>query len=384
MAGEPNLPGRYIEESAGNPHTIQGVPTVVTAFVGYTATGPLNIATHVTSFAAYERIFGGLEPENETADAVRLFYANGGQQACVVRVAGASGGPPDASPIIGERDSKTGIYALDSADLINLLVIPRTGMLSNEDAAVVITAAIKYCQERRAFYLIDPIASNDFSAVADWVAQLPATSDAALYFPQVLIRDPFNRKDLKAVSPSGAVAGVYARFDAQHGVWKAPAGTEAALLGVERPALSLTDQEVEMLTSQNVNALREFPGRAGTVVWGARTRSDDDYKYVPVRRLALFLEASIERGLEWVVFEPNGEALWANIRTAAQDFLLDLFRKGALLGRKPDEAFFVKCDRTTMTQNDIDQGLVKVVVGFAPLRPAEFLVLQIQRQASRA
>jgi phage tail sheath protein FI len=384
MAEEPNPPGRYVEESSGNLHSIQGVPTSVTAFVGYTATGPANIATHVTSFAAYERIFGGLEPENEIADAVRLFYANGGQQAYVVRVAGASGGPPDASPIIGERDSKTGIYALDNVDFINLLAIPRTGMLSHEDAAAVIAAAIKYCRERRAFYLIDPIASSDFSVVADWISQLPVTRDAALYFPQVLIRAPLGEKSLKTVPPSGAVAGVYARFDAQHGVWKAPAGTEAVLLGVERPALSLTGQEAEMLTSQNVNALREFPGRAGTVVWGARTRSDDDYRYVPVRRLALFLEASIDRGLEWVVFEPNGDSLWAKVRTSVQDFLLGLLRQGALVGRKPDEAFFVKCDRTTMTQSDIDQGVIKVLVGFAPLRPAEFLIIQIQRLTAGA
>lgn len=383
MVDKLKSPGRYIENSADNSRAIQGVATAVTAFVGYTAVGPANVATRITNLADLERMFGGLQPESEIASAVQLFFANGGQQAYIVRVMGASGGPPDASAIIGARDSKTGLYALESVGLVDLLAIPRTCMLSNEDAAGVIAAAISYCQERRAFYLIDPIASNDFSAVADWVSQLPVTRDAALYFPQVLIRDPLGEKNPKAVPASGAVAGVYARFDAQRGVWKPPAGTEAVLLGVEGPALSLTDQDVEMLTSAGVNSLREFPAQTNPVVWGARTRSTDEYKYVPVRRLALFLEASIDRGLEWVVFEPNGELLWAKVRASVQDFLTDLFRKGAFAGRKSDEAFFVKCDRTTMTQNDIDQGVVRVLVGFAPIKPAEFLIIRIQRKTSR-
>ena len=180
----------------------------------------------------------------------------------------------------------------------------------------------------------------------------------------------------------GIIAGIFARTDTQRGVWVAPAGTEASLGGVT-PEVSLTDKENGLLNPVGINCLRTFPV-IGPVVWGARTlrgddRLTDDYKYVPVRRTALFMEESLYRGTQWVVFQPNDEPLWALIRLNIGAFMNDLFRKGAFQGSKPQDAYFVRCDHTTTTQNDINRGVVNVVVGFAPLKPAEFVIIQLQQ-----
>jgi phage tail sheath protein FI len=181
------------------------------------------------------------------------------------------------------------------------------------------------------------------------------------------------------------VAGLFARTDATRGVWKAPAGLEATLTGATGPVINLSDADQDRLNPRAINALRAFP-HAGTVAWGARTLHGQDertseWKYVPVRRLALFIEESLDRGLRWAAFEPNGESLWAQIRLAAGAFLDGLFRHGAFQGRSPRDAYFVQCDPTTTTQADIDLGIVNIVVGFAPLKPAEFVILRIRAAA---
>jgi phage tail sheath protein FI len=188
-------------------------------------------------------------------------------------------------------------------------------------------------------------------------------------------------------APCGAVAGVFARTDAQRGVWKAPAGLDATLVGVPELSVPLTDPENGELNPLGINCLRSLPA-AGRVVWGSRTlrgddRLADDWKYVPVRRLALFLEESLYRGTQWVVFEPNDEPLWAQIRLNVGAFMQDLFRQGAFQGTSPREAYFVKCDKETTTQNDINLGVVNIVVGFAPLKPAEFVIIKIQQIAGQ-
>jgi phage tail sheath protein FI len=185
--------------------------------------------------------------------------------------------------------------------------------------------------------------------------------------------------------PCGFVAGVYARTDVTRGVWKAPAGTDANLIGSAGVTVALTDSESGILNSQGINCIRNF-SKSRTLVWGARTLCGNDeavseWKYVPVRRLALFLEESITRGTKWVVFEPYDEQLWEKIRIHINEFLHGLFRQGAFQGRKPDEAYFVKCDSETTTQTDIDRGIVKILIGFAPLKPAEFIVLKIKQKA---
>jgi phage tail sheath protein FI len=183
------------------------------------------------------------------------------------------------------------------------------------------------------------------------------------------------------------MAGLYARTDANRGVWKAPAGTEASLTGVIGPSVPLTDKENGVLNPHAVNCIRAFQVY-GTVAWGARTLQGDDergseWKYIPVRRTALFIEESLYRGLKWVVFEPNDEPLWAQIRLNVGAFMHNLFRQGAFQGKTPQEAYFVKCDKETTTQNDINLGIVNIIVGFAPLKPAEFVIIHIQQIAGQ-
>src|SRR5262249_2254929 len=198
---------------------------------------------------------------------------------------------------------------------------------------------------------------------------------------------------LDSFAASGIVAGVYARTDAQRGVWKAPAGIEATMAGVSGlsidgdPAL-LTDGENGLLNPLGAKCLRSLPV-AGSRGWGARTLSGADalasqWKYVPVRRLALYMEETLFRGTKWVVFEPNDEPLWAQIRLNVGAFMQGLFVQGAFQGTTPREAYFVKCSKETTTQTDIDQGIVNIVVGFAPLKPAEFVVIQIQQIAPQS
>jgi uncharacterized protein len=177
------------------------------------------------------------------------------------------------------------------------------------------------------------------------------------------------------------VAAVYVRFELAEGVWATPACVGAALTGVSGPAVALDDTEGAKLNDAHVNAIRAFP-RHGTVVWGARTVAEgsSDWKYLPVRRLALYLERSLDQGLEWATSEPNDEPLWAEVRMRVGEFLQRLFRAGAFAGRAPDEAWFVKCDAETTTQDDIAGGRLVVLVGFAPIRPAEFVVIRIGKQ----
>ena len=216
---------------------------------------------------------------------------------------------------------------------------------------------------------------------------LRENKNAALYFPRIKSPDPLDENRLKTFVPCGAVAGVIARTDSERGVWKAPAGIEATLIGVSDLTVQLTDSENGELNPLGINCLRILPG-AGRIVWGARTmrgadRLVDQWKYLSVRRTALYIEESLYRGTQWVVFEPNDEPLWAQIRLNVGAFMHDLYRKGAFQGTSPKDAYLVKCDKETTTQIDIDRGIVNILVGFAPLKPAEFVVLQIQQLASK-
>jgi hypothetical protein len=298
---------------------------------------------------------------------------------------------------IGSKDQKTGLYALGKTDLFNLLCIPPDARDGDTPSAVY-QAAMEYCVERRALLVVDPPAAwgkVPETAAGKVVAGLDALGlagtsarNAALYFPRVREADTLSDGRLDTFVPCGAVAGVIARTDVQRGVWKAPAGIDAALNGVQALEVNLSDLDNGQLNQLGVNCLRFFPGGIGRVVWGARTLrgSDqlaDEYKYVPVRRLALFIEESLFRGTKWVVFEPNDEPLWAQIRMNVGAFMHNLFRQGAFQGRSPREAYLVKCDKETTTQNDINLGIVNIVVGFAPLKPAEFVIVKIQQLAGQ-
>jgi phage tail sheath protein FI len=381
-------PGIHIDEISSGMQSITGVATSIAAFVGYTATGPVNKAIRISSFRDFEQEFGGLDRDSEISYAVQQFFLNGGRDAYVIRVVGSDGAPPNnASDIIGIYDKKTGIYALLDVDLFNILAIPRTAQLSEQMSMDLISKAASFCEERRAFYIIDPDPNKTLSEIVNWASNVSTSRNAALYFPFIQAEDSLENNYLRNMPPSGMIAGIFARNDSNRGVWKAPAGIDVGMIGAEGLKEILTDAENGILNQLGINCLRKFPVY-GTVVWGARTRAGADsmaseWKYIPVRRMALFLEESLYRGLRWVVSEPNGEQLWAQIRLNVGAFMHSLFQKGAFQGATPRDAYFVKCDRETTTQNDINLGFVNILVSFAPLKPSEFIVIKIQQKAGQ-
>jgi phage tail sheath protein FI len=515
-------PGVYVEELPSGVRTIAGVSTSETAFIDVFARGPIGVARRMTSFADFEREFGGLSARSESSYAIRQYYVNGGQIAWVVRIGAgdpgrasrtsAGGSPPQDTLLVqaanagawgnelraaivrssestfdlhvrqvrqvsgspqvvasevhrnltmsagspryavdvvdatsrlvqlqdlgagevpnGALPDPTGAVAdtafaalaggsdgnafgddgsftdanafataleggLDALDRIepfifNILCLPVAATLPDAQLQSVISAATTFCGDHRAFLVVDiPASVTTPSGMTAWMT---ATGDnlrnrnAAVYFPRVRVPDPLNEGRLRDIGASGTLAGVYARTDATRGIWKAPAGTEAALRGV-RLSTTITDEENGGLNPQGVNALRNFP-IFGNVSWGGRTLEGADqqaseWKYIPIRRTALYIEESLYQGLKWVVFEPNDEPLWAQIRLNVGAFMNGLFRQGAFQGTTPRQAYFVKCDKETTTQADVDRGVVNILVGFAPLKPAEFVVIQIQQIAGQ-
>jgi uncharacterized protein len=287
---------------------------------------------------------------------------------------------------------RRGLWLLEHADLFNLLVIPP--LRPDLDVGLATwDVAGAYAKQRRAMLLIDAPEAWDEAAdvtpanIDAVVSQNDNMTNAALYFPRIRAADPLRENRLATYAPCGAVAGIIARTDGQRGVWKAPAGLDAGFVGVAALTVNLTDGENGQLNPRGINCLRSFP-TFGRVLWGARTLRGADalaseWKYVPVRRMALFIEESLYGGTKWVVFEPNDEPLWSQIRLNIGAFMQNLFRLGAFQGRSPSEAYFVKCDAETTTQNDINLGVVNIHVGFAPLRPAEFVVIRIQQMAGQ-
>jgi uncharacterized protein len=526
-----SYPGVYVQEIPSGVHTISGVSTSLTAFVGRTYMGLVNTPVLISSFADFQRFFGGLQFDFPLSYAVRDFFQNGGSQGVVVRLYGGDAdpeGPPATPPAgtatlalggldlyaaspgdwgnsltasidlngitaevatsvgipladlfnlsvtyaspggstvlerftnvsvlstaggarldrvllngsnfvrytypspapttpptaataasfaggtpsnpltsadyLGTATPKTGFNALDNFDLFNLLVMPMDGRLEDNPTFPTIgdfNAAALYCKKRRAFLLVEPPAkwSTEWSTGALSNASIATDlgtygdegRNAAVFFPRIMEQDPLMNSQPALFSASGAIAGIMARTDAARGVWKAPAGVnDGAISGIQGLELKLTDADNGILNPLGINCLRTFPV-FGSVVWGARTlrgadQLSDDYKYIPVRRLALYIEESLYRGTQWAVFEPNAEPLWSGLRLAVGSFMNQLFRQGAFAGSSAKDAYFVACDNTTTTQADIDAGVVNVTVGFAPLLPAEFVVLSIQQIAGQ-
>lgn len=359
-------PGVYVQEMDAGPRPIDGAPTDIAAFVDVFADGPLDTPARITSLRLFESQFGAANA-SPASHAIRDFFANGGREAWVVRVADT-----------GMGALHRGMQALASEHIFNTLCLPCAAELPDAELRAVYTAALILCAARRAFLIVDiPAAVNAPNALTGWLGQHAELrhANAAVYFPRLLVGSTSLRRGLRTRASSGAIAGLYARIDAARGVWKAPAGIEADLRGVQLAA-SVNDAHNDLLNPQGINALRVIDGRP--LCWGARTLSTDpEWKYVPVRRLALFIEASLERGLAWAAFEPNGETLWAKVRQAAGNFMAGLFRAGAFVGATPDQSYFVRVDRTTMTPDDIADGRLILLIGFAPLKPAEFAVLRI-------
>jgi uncharacterized protein len=291
----------------------------------------------------------------------------------------------------GKENRKEGLYALRKADLFNILCIPPY-LLSGDVDETLVGAAASYCEKGRAMLLVDPPSGwSNKDAVKDSSTGVSAvgtsSKNAALFFPRLRQPNPARGGQVDDFVPCGAVAGIFARTDTNRGVWKAPAGLDATLVGVPALSVPLTDAENGELNPLGVNCLRTMPA-AGRVVWGSRTLQGDDrlaseWKYIPVRRTALFIEESLYRGTQWIVFEPNDEPLWAQIRLNVGAFMNTLFRQGAFQGTTPNDAYFVKCDKETNSQNDIDRGIVNILVGFAPLKPAEFVIIKLQQIAGQ-
>ena len=351
------LPGPVAEgrlqEGEVSSRGIVGVDTSTAAFVGASAAGAPSQPVELTSLADYERAFGSAN--GELGRAVRLFFENGGTRAYAVRVPG------------GLMD---GLPALEGVRF-GVLAVPDTGGLDPDEAARLVVVANEACERRQAFLLVDPPASLAPADAALWTDDLASLSNAAAYVPRLRLADG------SETAASGAVAGIIARTDRERGVWQTPAGSGASVRGVLDVTVSLSEESVDRLTAASVNVVRRLP--TGLVLWGARTLavSQSEWRYVSVRRLALFLERSIDEGTQWAAFEPNGEALWSEVRHWVDEFMRTLFEQGAFGGRTPEDAYFVRCDGTTMTQDDIENGRLIIVVGFAPVRPAEFIILRI-------
>lgn len=294
-------------------------------------------------------------------------------------------------------DTRRGIWALEKADLFNLLCIPPFALDNTGDiGAQTRAAAAAYCIGRRAIYIADPLydwdehadITNPATGLDSVAWGLGRNANTALYFPRVIQPNPLQQGRLAEFAPCGVIAGIISRTDATRGIWKAPAGLDATLRGVSALTARLTDANNGVLNPLAVNCLRSFPVN-GRVVWGSRTLAGADqlaseWKYLPVRRTALYIEESLYRGTQWVVFEPNDEPLWSQIRLNVGAFMQNLFRQGAFQGASPRDAYFVKCDSESTTQTDIDNGIVNILVGFAPLKPAEFVVIKLQQIAGQA
>jgi phage tail sheath protein FI len=382
--------------------TPQQATTAPAAFTGFTATFTAGTCTLTSgSTGKFSAVQVTSDPSSNAAALLKLGGTNGGSEtagAAALRpgvgtynvgtavvggnvmavTAGSDGTTPQ------DADYMAAFSLLDPVTDVNIVAVPGIG------TKAVVAFGTNYCTQRGDCFFVGDMAVTDDTkeeAQAFVNGLTTKTSYGAVYFPWVSIVDPTGAATAPiAVPPSGFVTGIYARTDNRRGVWKAPAGTEANLGGAVGLTKVLTNAEQDTLNPIGVNCLRFFPA-SGLVAWGARTlgtQSDAEYRYVPVRRFAVFLEQSIYNGIQWAVFEPNGEDLWSSLRLNVGAFMMNLFRAGAFQGTTPAQAFFVKCDDQTNPQSQIDAGIVTVLVGFAPLKPAEFVVLRISQKTADA
>jgi hypothetical protein len=394
----------------------EALGNVVESYDGLTFQNSPSLLPGATSPGAFART--AINSRSEYIAITNDFTARPAVMANPVQLIGGSDSvlpaPSDfiGAPATDNTRTGTGLYALDKITDVNLIAIPGQGDPTS------VNDGMEYCKNQRplqdCFFIGDvgsvvdgsgitqvPLARMDTTApsvvtIAD--ARVYATTGfsgvpldksagdyGAIYFPWVYAPDPIGvgRNPKILLPPSGYMAGIYARIDGSRGVFKAPAGTEAGVAGSLAPYREISDTEQDSLNPVMVNAIRTVPN-SGLVVWGARTiGSDASWRYVPVRRMAIFLRVSIYYGIQWAVFEPNDEPLWAELRLNIRAFMLTQFRAGAFQGSKPDDAFFVKCDSNTTTQQDIDNGVVNILVGFAPLKPAEFVVLKLSQKVNQ-
>ena len=406
------FPGVFVEELGTSPTPIEGVPTGTCAFVGPTRKGRVGVPPKLlTSFAEFTRTFGGLDDLRFAGDAtgvrrcnylahsVQAFFNNGGTRLYVVRVMcgmrrGGANAVPDATDYA--REYAAAFAKLEGLADVSVVAAPGySSWATMGDGAVyraIQAALVQHVQDplRYRMAVLDAPPGASPQQMLE-LRSLVDSSRASLYYPWVVVANPqglpINPQVVPtnplatmqpaeiALPPSGFICGIYARNDAERGVHQAPANMQVR--GALRFERDINAQEQDLLNPIGVNCLRAFPGK-GLLVWGARTASTDpEWKYVNVRRYFNYLGASIERGIQWTVFEPNGESLWARVRDILTHFLHNEWAAGAIMGNKPELAYFVRCDRTSMTQHDIDSGRLVCVIGVAPIRPAEYVIIRI-------
>ncbi|HEX8238976.1 MAG TPA: phage tail sheath subtilisin-like domain-containing protein [Allosphingosinicella sp.] len=324
---------------------------------------------------------GGKTTPLELLDALLNGAVNG------ARVVDVEGGK-DGTAAPSTTDYQDALDSLLALEDISIVAAPGSSSFAGTVPATINQMLIGNAEARRAYRIavLDPPPNQEIADIRAVKSRIDSKY-AALYYPWIRIANPLASTDPAQpetidVPPSGAVCGIYARSDVQRGVWKAPANeTVTGAIALQR---DVRFGEQEVLNPLGINCIRSLPNR-GIRVWGARTLSSDpEWKYVNIRRYFLYLESSIDRGTQWAVFEPNGEALWANIRTTVSDFLFNEWVSGALLGATPKEAFFVHCDRSTMTQNDLDNGRLICTIGVAAIKPAEFVIFRIGQKTADA
>jgi phage tail sheath protein FI len=391
-----------LESGPSNEQSVTATSATSSNTITWTAAAPFG-GQNPTGYKVYRGTAAGKENVFYTVAAVTTFNDTGASPTAGSPVAPSIVGVPfkggdDGTPLVpgdGNFESALlgepgrGLGLLDRTPIFNLLCVP--GLTD----APTIASLQKYCRDKRAFFIVDApqTATTDGLTSTGPVGSTSGSItgqdaiNSAYYYPWVLAPDPLAGNRPALYPPCGFVAGSYAATDASVGVWKAPAGINAGLSGVSGLQYVLTDLENGNLNIQAINCLREFRVY-GDVVWGARTLRGNDqvgseWKYVPIRRLALFLESSLYDGTQWVVFEPNDERLWGQIRLNVGAFMQGLFLQGAFQGTTPTQAYFVKCDAENNPQSSIDRGVVNILVGFAPLFPAEFVVIQIQQMAGQ-
>lgn len=382
-------PGVYIEETSYRSPSATFRSDGVTVFLGFASKGPVDDPVSIRSFKGFVSAFGPLAVAYPLTYAVRDYFANGGKNLTVIRIEDALGRPVSASTYLGEEGPQSGLFALQNVVNLGVLYLsPPSFAVDVPDEAI--AAAIAYCELQRSFLILDsPVDWKSQREAVEGIQSLPypKSDHAAMYFSRLALDKKGPVESDHNFPPGGAVAGIYAQTDLKRGIWKSPAGLTAKVVGYAGLSLNLSDSDNGSLNLLALNCLRRE--RNDLVVWGARTlagadQTQSEYKYIAVRRLALSIESSLDETLKWVGLEPNGPALWAKVRHHVSDLLLDLFKKGALLGNTQKEAYFVRCDASTMTQKDIDEGILVVKLGFAPLKPAEFLVISIRVRSANA
>lgn len=360
-------PGVYVEEVSSGNSPIAGVGTTTVGFVGVTERGALE-PKFIANLTEFQQAYGGYLPqESDLAYAVEGFFTNGGQRCFVARV------DRQAATLADYQRALQGLAAIDE---IALVVVPDAVRVKGLTDAVI--AHCETLQDRFAI-LAGEVGSTDSNNLHP-----PVDSNyGAFYHPWIKVVDPVTN-GIITVPPVGHIAGIYARTDVERGLHKAPANE--VIRGAVDLEFPVTKAMQDLLNPRGVNCLRDFRGDGrGIRVWGARTMSSDpEWKYINVRRLFLYLEESIEEGTQWVVFEPNDESTWSTVKRAVGNFLYTQWQDGALMGTTPDQAYFVACDRTTMTQDDIDNGRLVLVIGIAPVKPAEFVIFRVSQKTVEA